>query len=400
VDLATAAERVWYGRSGGAAAVRLALAPLAGLFRIGALARGALYDIGAFEAHHLGLPALGVGNLTVGGTGKTPVAAWACGELARRGARPALLMRGVGGDEARVHALLNPAVPVVADPDRVRGAARAVALGADCLVLDDAFQHRRARRDADLVLVSAERFAADAVRSLPAGPYREPLGALGRAAVVVVTRKSASPAEGARAADVLARRVPGGASAVVHLAAAELRAWHPEGGAGAVGRLPSDLRVLRGATVLAPAGVGDPGAFAAQLAAAGAHVDLVRFPDHHAYGDRDVRTLMARAEAAAARSRGAVRVVTTLKDAVKLGPRWPRGGWPLWYVSQRVTVERGAALLAEQLDAIAQAARARAAARVNPAHRRRAATPRAGPSRPAWPPTSARSPRERSRRRS
>ena len=106
----------------------------------------ALYDAGLARARPLGAPALGVGNLTVGGTGKTPVAAWACGELRARGSRPALLLRGVGGDEARVHALLNPDVPVVADPDRVR--ASQTARGDDPARVDALLAADEARRAA------------------------------------------------------------------------------------------------------------------------------------------------------------------------------------------------------------------------------------------------------------
>ncbi len=360
---ADVAEWVWYGRGAGPAVARAALAPAALLFRAGAAARGALYDAGLARAHPLGLPALGVGNLTVGGTGKTPVAAWACAELRRRGARPALLLRGVGGDEARVHALLNPDVPVVADPDRVRGAARAAEGGADALVLDDAFQHRRARRDVDLVLVSAERWG-DAPRLLPAGPYREGLGALRRAAAVVVTRKAASPADADRVATRVAaalgaaRGAARGAAAedvaVVHLAADALHRWDAGAHGGPGGDAERPLAALRGAAVVAAAGVGDPAAFAAQLAAAGARVELARYADHHAYTAADAAQLAGRAK------RGAL-LVTTLKDAVKLGPLWPRGAAPLWYVTQRVTVERGAEALAARLDAVAAASRARLA---------------------------------------
>jgi tetraacyldisaccharide 4'-kinase len=85
-------------------------------------------------------------------------------------------------------------------------------------------------------------------------------------------------------------------------------------------------------------GIGDPAAFEAQLAARGARVTSVRHGDHHAYTD-------AEAAALAARGSEADLVVTTLKDAVKLGPRWPRGAPPLWYVSQRVVVEQGAPVL-------------------------------------------------------
>jgi tetraacyldisaccharide 4'-kinase len=102
--------------------------------------------------------------------------------------------------------------------------------------------------------------------------------------------------------------------------------------------------------VLAVAGVGAPDAFAEQLRGTGARVTLARFPDHHAYGAADARALAERA--------GEVdRVVTTLKDAVKLGPLWPDGGRALWYVTQRVRLEAGAGALAEVLDALAAAAR-------------------------------------------
>ncbi len=336
------AEWVWFGRGPGPAAARAALAPAELLFRAVAGARGALYDARVARAHALGLPALSVGNLTVGGTGKTPVAAWACAELARRGARPALLTRGVGGDEARVHALLNPGVPVVADPNRVRGARRAAAAGATALVLDDAFQHRRARRDVDLVLVSAERHDGRA-RRLPAGPYREGFSALRRASAVVVTRKAASAERaGAVLAAVLRAGTTAVAGAVVHLAPEALRRWGTEE--------EEPLAALRDRGVLTVAGVGDPHAFVAQLEGVGARVTLARFPDHHAYDAADTAAL-------AERARRVGTAVTTLKDAVKLGPLWPDTGPALWYVTQRVTVERGEDALAARLDAVAAAAR-------------------------------------------
>ncbi len=346
------AESVWYGTGGGARAARAALAPLAALFGAVVTARGRLYDAGLLGVHALPLPAISVGNLTVGGTGKTPVAAWVAAELARRGARPAVLLRGVGGDEALVHALLNPGVPVVADPDRVRGAAEAVRRGATALVLDDAFQHRRARRDADVVLVAAETFDGRA-RLLPAGPFRERLSALGRATVVLVTRKSATAAQARAVAARLAAVMPSGHAGVgiVHLEPASLVRWDADGaGRGAA----EHTDVLAGARVLAVAGIGSPDAFAAQLRAVGASVDLARFADHHAYGASDVAALRVRA-------RGVDRIVTTLKDAVKLGPLLSRGGCALWYVTQRVTLETGAPALVDVLDAMAHAADAAAA---------------------------------------
>jgi len=340
-------DAVWYGDGAGAVAARAALAPFAAAFGVVAGARGRLYDAGLLHARALPVPAIGVGNLTVGGTGKTPVAAWLVRELAARGTHPAVLLRGVGDDEARVHALLNPDAPVVADPDRVRGAGAAVRHGADVLVLDDAFQHRRAARDADVVLVAAETFAVRA-RFLPAGPYRESLSALGRARVVVVTRKAAPLLDARAVASRLERLVVqgGGGVVVAHLAPDALECW---GGA-----VPERVERLAGTRVLAVAGVGAPDAFAAQLRDAGASVSLARFPDHHAYDDADVGRIIAAA-------RDVDRVVTTLKDAVKLGPRWPPHAAALWYVTQRVTLEAGASALVDVVDAVATAARTAAA---------------------------------------
>jgi predicted GTPase len=133
-------------------------------------------------------------HLTVGGTGKTPVAAWCVEQLRARGARPAIVMRGVGDDEWRVHGLLNPGTPVIVSADRSDGVFTARARGADCVVLDDAFQHRQAARVADVVLVSADGFSGRA-HLLPAGPYREPLTALRRAQAVIVTVKAADASQ-------------------------------------------------------------------------------------------------------------------------------------------------------------------------------------------------------------
>ena len=179
----------------------MALTPLAALFRCGSMLRNALYDRDIFARVQGAIPVISVGNLTVGGTGKTPVSAWIAGDLLRRGATPAIVTRGYGGDESLVHAILNPGVPVIVATDRVAGVAAAAAGGATVAVLDDAFQHRRLRRAVDLVLLSAEDFG-DAQRPLPAGPWREPLGALARASAAIVTRKVA--ADGAVAAVVRA----------------------------------------------------------------------------------------------------------------------------------------------------------------------------------------------------
>src|SRR6185436_3870048 len=125
------------------------------------------------------------------------------------------LLRGYGGDEVLVHRHRLPGARVVADPDRVAGAERALAQGAQVLVLDDAFQRRDVWRDLNLAVVSAETTKA-VPWSLPAGPWREGLGALARANALVVTRKRADAASALELARRLTARIDGPVG-VIHL---------------------------------------------------------------------------------------------------------------------------------------------------------------------------------------
>ncbi len=329
-------ERLWQGEDAGAQIGRAALAPAEALYAGIVALRGAMYGSGLLRSHELALPSVSVGNLSVGGTGKTPVAAWIAAELVARGARPAIVLRGYGDDEPLVHATLNPTVPVIVSPDRVRGAERARVVGADVAVLDDAFQHRRARRSADIVLVSADRWPRR-VRLLPAGPWREPLRALRRASLAIVTRKAASAEDARIVAAAVAHAAPRLPVATFHLRPDMLR------GAGHPGERA--LSTLSGQAVQAIAAIGDPDAFVQQLEATGARVRPVIFPDHYAYTVADAERIAlegARADVS----------VCTLKDAVKLAHLWPRAAAPLWYVSQRVTVERGEVAIASLLDSL------------------------------------------------
>jgi tetraacyldisaccharide 4'-kinase len=288
------------------------------------------------RAYESSIPVVSVGNLTVGGTGKTPISAWVAGEIIDRGRVPAIVLRGYGEDEPLVHKHLNRGVEVVIGRDRVRGIREAVACGADVVVLDDGFQHRRAARDLDILLISADGWRGDATL-LPAGPWREPLRAARRASLIILTCKTA----GAGKVDAL-RRAVAAAAPQVPQAVARFR----------LGELCSTttgqtmpLSVLHDAKVLAIAAIADPESFFEQLAVAGASVIPRAFPDHHRFSTREARDLAAAGNVADF-------VVCTLKDAVKLGPIWPAEGGSLWYVSQRVSIEEGAARLDEMLDHI------------------------------------------------
>ncbi len=344
MTLAGAATWAWYAPSAPAGFVRAALSPLSAAFGLVVSARNRRYDRGD-GIMPVALPAISVGNLTVGGTGKTPVAAWCAAELRARGGNPSLVMRGYGDDEWRVHGLLNPGIAVVADADRVRGIAAASKAGADCVVLDDAFQHRRAARVADLVLLSADAWTGT-TPLLPSGPWREPLAALQRASAVVITVKGAhgeSQLEAVhRAIAAAAPRVP---VAVVRLVAGALRAVAAGERITALVGAEQPLSSLHGRAVTAVSAIADPASFEASIASAGAHVTGRRYPDHHEFLPDDVRQIIGDVDASA-------QIVCTLKDAVKLAPLWPRAAPPLWYVSQTIEVRLGLDVLHSALDRV------------------------------------------------
>lgn len=349
--MSTLVERIWFGDDLLARAARMALSPAEFVYRTVVARRNRQFDdTSSRTGHNRLLPCVSVGNLTVGGTGKTPMAAWCVRRLKERGANPAVVMRGYGDDEWRVHTLLNPGTQVVVSPDRVAGVITARTRGADCAVLDDAFQHRRAPRVADLVLVGVDAWT-DTVRLLPRGPYREGLEALSRATVIVLTQKSAGIDEANRVSDAVRRVVPGVAQARVRIVPGELRlaATVLDGGKRIVdrtGMLTHPLSWLANRRIVAVSAIGNPSAFEMQLRAAGATLERARrFADHHSYTASDAVQLAREAS-------GTDGVVCTLKDAVKLAAIWPREAPPLWYVSQTVVVDRGADALDEALSRV------------------------------------------------
>jgi tetraacyldisaccharide 4'-kinase len=323
-------ERIWFGDTAADRMTRAALMPLESLYRGVVTLRGELYDHGLIPAHRSPIAVVSVGNITVGGTGKTPVSAWIASRLASMGCRPAIVLRGYGGDEPLVHARLNPEVPVIVAPDRNAGIAEAARGGADVAVLDDAFQHRRTARDADIVLLSADDWH-ERHRVLPAGPYREPPSALKRASLIVIARKVASDDQVERVERMAQSRAPG-----VPIAIARLRLSDAVRQDSPRERMP--VAGLAEKRVLAIAAVGNPGAFFRQLEAAGAHVTPRSFPDHHAFTPAEIDALVTESDRFDS-------VVCTLKDVVKAGPQWPAEATPLWYVSLHVEIERGDAAL-------------------------------------------------------
>jgi len=259
-------------------------------------ARNRLYDAGIFRARGLGRPTVSVGNITTGGTGKTPVVQWICRRLMAEGKKPAILMRGyrknsedISDEEAIFRA---EGIPVVADADRSRGAAMALERfpATDFFILDDAMQHRSAARDFELTLIhAAEPFGYRHV--FPRGLLREPLAGLRRTGAFVITH--ADEADTAPVIRTLARFNP---------SAPVLKCNHV---------IEADLT---GKRFFAFCGIGSPASFFWRLGTlGGASAGEIAFDDHHDYTEADIDEVNQ-----AARSASAELLVTTAKDWVKL----------------------------------------------------------------------------------
>lgn len=315
-----AIQRLWEGDVGlPGRLLGAALTPAELGYRAAMRARNAAYSAGLAPTDVPPVPAISVGNITVGGTGKTPTVRWLVARLRRRGWTPGILHGGYADDEPALHRLWFPDLPVVAQRDRLKGAGRAMSLGADVLVLDDAFQHRRIGRDLDLVLVAAETWTSSA-RVLPRGPYREPPTSLRRADIVIITRRSAT-AERAEEVEAEVERISGRPTARAFLAADR---WLHGDGSPRDGSPPGPA--------VAAAGIARPDDFFDQAEAAGADLaDAIAFPDHHRYTASEAAALDRLTEGGP--------LVVTAKDAVKLVSLMP--GTDLWVLDQKVTFEEG-----------------------------------------------------------
>ena len=274
-----------------------------------------------------------IGNLTVGGTGKTPAAIYVAKMLASLRRRPAILMRGYkaqGGDEAEeVKAALREfSIPVILGGDRFQSALAAAQQGCDVALLDDGFQHWRLARDLDIVLIDAtDPFGGNAL--LPHGSLREPLSGLQRAGAIIVTRadnlSESERTELKRTVEqfstaplMFSRHNPVNVRA---LTAKSDGAW--------------TLERLKNLRVLAACGIGNPGAFQKTLAANGADVaDAIAFGDHHDYTARDLVQLMDRARAA-----NAAAICVTEKDAVKIEKLAQPDGVPILALRVELNVD-------------------------------------------------------------
>jgi tetraacyldisaccharide 4'-kinase len=333
--------------------VTAGLSALSVAYRAALAVRDSAYRWGVLRTGHLPCPVISVGNLTLGGSGKTPTVEAVVRTLRElgheAGALPAVVSRGYGrttrgvhvvsdrdgvhadvrtaGDEPLLLAERLPGVPVVVGENRYEAARTAVdRCGATAIVMDDGFQHRTLAKGLEIVVVQGSAPWGNA-RVFPRGMLREPLSALARAHAVVVTNPP-----GPEAIDAVTRTVRrfNRSAAVLTAQYALQAAIEAQSGR----RLP--VADLAGRRLMAFAGLGSPQGFADTLETAGVRrVGFAEFPDHHWFTPGDLDQLAREARASAAQG-----LVTTEKDWVRVRDL-PRPALPLWVLPMRLVIDGG-----------------------------------------------------------
>jgi tetraacyldisaccharide 4'-kinase len=305
-------QDAWYGHGRGA----WLLLPLSGMYWLVVSLRRSLYAAGLLRRERVPVPVIVVGNLTAGGTGKTPVCIWLAQALAARGFAPGIVSRGYGGSKSaspmRVDARSDPAIvgdepvllarrtglPVCVDRNRVRAARMLIEDGVDVIIADDGLQHLGLVRDYEICVLDGRRGLGNHFL-LPAGPLREPAARLAEVDQVLVNGPARCPAESAAEQNAIAFEL---VSRVAH----RLN-----------GSLSRPLSDFAGTTVHAVAAIGNPSRFFGQLRASDIQVLEHAYPDH------------ARLDTDGLSFADDFAILMTEKDAVKVGAQ---AGDRYWYV--------------------------------------------------------------------
>jgi len=324
-------ERIAYGKFYGLSGslIQVALLPLYFLsiiYKIIIQGRASLYKAGIFKSYNAKVKVISIGNISVGGTGKTPTTQWLAQNLSERGYKTAILSRGYGGKRAEdvsvvsdgESVLLSPqeagdepymlakklkGLPVIVGSDRLKLANYACEkYNLDALILDDGFQHIRLKRDVNILLFDGEKGVGNG-SALPRGPLREPLSAMGRADLVLIN-KDGSATEGLKA--LTKRHAP------------SIAVFKTSYRTTCIRELGSDetkaIEDLKDMDVTLFSGIANPESFAKTIELlGGVIVSKTSFPDHHDYTVADIDRVSALAEKA-----GVSAILTTEKDAVKL----------------------------------------------------------------------------------
>ena len=322
--------------------------PLSWLYGCAVLLRNVLYDRKIFSSEHVGAPVISVGNITTGGTGKTPVVRLITEMLQRKNIRTAIVSRGYGrathglvevsdgvsvkaaagsaGDEPFELAMRLPTASVVVDEQRVRGARYAVEKQkAQAVVLDDGFQHRAIYRDLDIVLIDAAH-SPFGMAMLPAGHRRDSMSSLKRADAVLITKmKSDSNVEKLKVeiAHYTKAKIFSSSLAVTSFRRAKTG-------------FSVDLNSVRGKQAVAFCGIAQPEGFRSMLEDLGIRISsMMCFQDHHPYSDSDIRRIIAEQEKWRAEY-----IVTTEKDLARLSSSELSEHYPLFCLEVEVTVHQ------------------------------------------------------------
>ncbi|MEO1983411.1 MAG: tetraacyldisaccharide 4'-kinase [Fuerstiella sp.] len=277
--------------------------------------RNAAFNVGFMNSTAVSVPVIAIGNLTTGGTGKTPIVATVVKALQEQGLRPGIVSRGYRADntgendEKRVLELLCPNVPHEQNPNRVTASEKLIASeGVDVIVLDDAFQHRRIARDLNIVLIDATNpFGYGYL--LPRGLLREPVSSLNRADMVLITRSANVTEDALQEIEATVRRH--NAKLVDHTYRVSFR---PSGLIAGSGEDARTTDVVANQPVTVMTAIGNPEAFVATCRQIEANIAATRFfPDHHHYTQDDLEEVQELAKTA-----GTPLILTTLKDLVKI----------------------------------------------------------------------------------
>lgn len=288
--------------------------------------RNAAFNLGLRRIHRAPIPTISIGNIIAGGAGKTPFTRWLVTELMARGRDVAILHGGYGADEPELHRRWQPRALVFDQRDRVQAATAAAEGGANVIVLDDAFQHRRLARDLDIVLVPVETASS---HLLPQGPLREPESELARADLIVVTRKTA-PLGAAKEAANRIRKNTGKPCVIVAIMPTSVR------------NIANPQLRLKGA-VVAVAAIARPDLMLGQLRAQDIEVArMLAYPDHREYTLKDAERIL---RVAAGRP-----IITTEKDLVKLEKLIDPAN--MWVIDQQILIEEGKDALLAMLDRV------------------------------------------------
>jgi len=277
-----------------AALLRLSLRVPALIYSIAVALRNSLYLKGLLKTHSVDVPVISIGNITVGGTGKTPLVIWLCSFLKEKDIACAILTRGYKTkkgkftDEPAILAKSCPDAKVIVNPNRLAAAHKAISyFGAKVLVMDDGFQHRRLYRDLDIVTIDAMRpFGSD--KMLPAGLLREPISSLKRAHAAVITRSDQTTQTGlAQIEDKLKQTNPDLIIA---------RSIHTPLCVKSLGNNEIGLEELKDKRIFVFCGIGNPDSFLDTLKRLGTNpLGSIIYNDHHRYSENDITDIYEQA---------------------------------------------------------------------------------------------------------